>query len=124
MPASYDADAKPNDDWTTLSDDDRIQAILDYHEQEDVHPLGPQPRQHAAFHNIIELQIARDDTVGEVCDRLVDEGLTRHNAIHAMASVLAKAIEAAKEKGEPIDEPAYVEELQALSAQSWRQRTG
>ena len=46
---------------------------------------------HAAFHTAVENQIAMDlEPVVRAMHRLTKEGLTRHDAIHAIGSVLAE----------------------------------
>jgi hypothetical protein len=47
------------------------------------------------------------------------EGLDRHNAIHAIGSVLAKYMFDVMKHQQPFDDKAYGRELDALSAERW-----
>jgi hypothetical protein len=50
----------------------------------------PDPHLHAVLHTIVENQIAEGDAipVREKARQLMAQGLTRHDALHAIASVL------------------------------------
>jgi hypothetical protein len=111
---------KTDDSWLSVDEDGRIEIIERYHDEHDDHPPAPNPRQHALYHNVIESQIAEDERVADVYDHLVDEGVSRHNAIHAMGSVVQKYIKRAMKEGEPIDEEAYRSELEALDPDEWK----
>ena len=110
----HDADA-----WTAMDEQDRIDLIKKYHAEEEPHPPAPNPHLHAVFHNIVETQICVDKRVAEAIDKLTGDGLTRHNAIHAAASIVQKYIQAALSKNEPVDEDAYVKELEAFDTSAW-----
>ena len=93
----YDPAHAPNPaEWLRLDEQRRI-ALCEEHHRRAGDDL-PNPEAHAAFHAIIETQIAENyEPVVRAMGRLVGEGLTRHEAIHAIASVLAKHLyEAAK----------------------------
>jgi len=79
---------------------------------------------HAVFHLIVENQIALGvPRVVDTLQRLVFEGLDRHEALHAVASVLAERLHViiADEKA---DNGEYFEALQGLTATKWRAGAG
>jgi len=77
---------------------------------------------HAIFHNVVETQIARDEPslVGRTLRRLMTEGLDRHDALHAIGSVLAELMNDAVRRGEPFANDEYCGALERLTAESWR----
>ena len=54
----------------------------------------------------------------------MQEGLDRHEAVHAIGSVLAEHIYGMLSEDSKLDDPnvAYYEELEPLTAKSWRER--
>ena len=76
---------------------------------------------HATVHAIIENQVAMGDELPthNAIERLMGEGLDRHDAVHAVASVLAVHINDALRAGSPNIE-AYNDAVERLTAESWR----
>jgi hypothetical protein len=78
------------------------------------------------MHVVVENQLALGDSfpAKSVLARLMSEGLDRHDAIHAIGSVLAGQIfDALKHKDPTRDLNAeYQQKLKALTAQSWLKR--
>lgn len=104
--------------WLETPEPERLRAIESYHRiaKSRVNNLAL----HAALHGVVENQLAADDpAVRGALDRLLAEGLDRHEAMHAIASVLAHHIFHAMHGG---DAPAedYTEALAKLNAASWR----
>jgi DNA-binding MarR family transcriptional regulator len=55
--------------------------------------------------------------------RLMEEGLDRHEAVHAIGLVLSEQLFAAlREEGDADINKQYVEKLNRLTAESWRKR--
>ncbi len=55
--------------------------------------------------------------------RLMEEGLDRHEAVHAIGSVLSEQLSAVLRQGGGADLNApYVEKLNRLTVQSWRKQ--
>ena len=76
---------------------------------------------------IVENQVALGDTfpAQAVLFRLMEEGLDRHEAIHAIGSVLSEQLFAAlrQEGGAGNNLTAdYVKKLKRLTAESWRKQ--
>jgi hypothetical protein len=115
---------KPPDpeSWLELPESDRINAILAYHlndEKLDFEGLNL----HCIIQCTVENQAAmgNETPVQQTLERLMKEGLDRHEAVHAIGSVLGKYIwKIGKKKisGENINE-LYFEDLRHFSAQKW-----
>lgn len=95
-----------------------------YHKRQGVRL--PEPFIHAAFHVVVENQIALGDElpVKARLAELLREGLDRHEAIHAIGSVLAEHMWRMT-RGELADEDPhrpYIEALAGLTASSWREQ--
>ena len=75
-------------EWLSLDEQERIDLVQDYHRRARVEL--PNATGHAIAHVIVENQIALGDelAVERTLNRLVAEGLDRHDAIHAIGSVL------------------------------------
>ena len=75
--------------WLELDEQERIGLIEAWHRA--AHIRLPNVTAHAAFHTVVENQIAMNlEPVVRAMHRLTKEGLTRHDAIHAIGSVLAE----------------------------------
>jgi hypothetical protein len=107
-------------DWTELDESERLDLVLAYHQRQgdDL----PNPDAHAVVHVIVENQVAlADETpVAAVMERLMQEGLDRHEAIHAIGYVFMGTFhEAAQDNNEADPTSAYYRELTRLTAESW-----
>ena len=127
MSLQYDPD-QPIDPgaWLEFDESERIEAVKEYHRRAKVRL--PNANLHATTHVIVENQVAFGDAypVKSVLLRLMEEGLSRHDAIHAIGLVLAERLFAGlKEEGAPADLNAeYLEKLNRLTAESWRKQSG
>ena len=77
----YDADEHPDPDtWLELDESERIDLVIDYHRRTGVQLENPQ--YHAIAHVVVENQVALGEatSVPETLNRLMDEGLDRHDA--------------------------------------------
>jgi hypothetical protein len=108
--------------WTECDESERMEAIREYHRRHRIRL--PNDNIHAVMHVVVENQVALGDTypAKSVLLRLMKEGLDRHEAVHAIGSVLAKQIfHALKgERDETSLNADYVGELSRLTAESWR----
>jgi len=84
-----DPDVTPNPkEWLELDEQERIQLAERYHLRQRIDL--PSVKAHAAFHAIVENQIAEGlEPVVRAMMRLTGEGLSRHDSLHAIGSVLA-----------------------------------
>jgi hypothetical protein len=112
-------------EWNELDEQERIQVVEQYHRRARI-PL-PNAKAHAVFHAVVETQIALGDElpVRRTLQRLMSEGLDRHDAIHAIGSILAQhmfdmvSTPEAISKADPND--AYYAALERLTAEEWLQ---
>jgi hypothetical protein len=121
--SSYDPDASPvPTTWLQTDEGERIELVSVYHRRNNV--KLPDAKLHAVIHVIVENQIALGEAVViDTLARLQHEGLGRHDALHAIGSVLADNLyELMQEDHVSADKPyrAYLERLQKLTAGSWR----
>jgi hypothetical protein len=119
----YDAARQPDaEDWLDLDEDQRISIVMAYHHQKRVKLENAQV--HAVAHVMVENQIALGEPplVAATMARLMEEGLDRHDAIHAVGSVLIGGLFGAlREPNKAGDHGAqYNRELAMLTAASWR----
>jgi hypothetical protein len=87
----YDPLQPPDpEEWLSTEEGERILLAQEYHERARVRL--PNVKVHAVMHVIVENQIALGDElpVRRAVDRLVAEGLDRHDALHAIGSVLTQ----------------------------------
>jgi hypothetical protein len=120
---TYDADRDPGPNtWLGLDEDTKIDLVVAYHRRH--RPWTPRVRLHATFHTIVENQVAANEpVVVETLQRLRNEGLSRHDAVHAIGSVLAAQVYDALKREQPdagkdLNE-VYATELRKLTAESW-----
>jgi hypothetical protein len=119
----YDARHAPDSaEWLALDEGERLDLVMAYHRRAKI--KLPNPRMHAVIHTVVENQIAGggETPVRPTLERLQAEGLDRHEAVHAIGSVLAEHIYDLVKKNAPPGEPTvrYYGVLQNLTAESWR----
>lgn len=112
-------DPKP-DQWLEMDEQERIALIAKYHRKAGVRL--PNVNLHASMHTIIENQLAEGLPVPcEIFCRLIQDGLDRHDAIHAIASVLAEhmwhLLREDPMSGDPHER--YFQALRVLTAEKW-----
>ena len=105
-------------EWLESDEAERLDAVLRYHKR-DKERAGS-VRAHAAIHVTVENQLA-EGLGGAVraMERLREQGLGRHDAIHAVGSVVAEQIYAAL-KHRAFDAAEYEARLDVLTAEAWR----
>jgi hypothetical protein len=119
---SYDPDTSRNPaDWLETDEGDRIEMVSSYHRRKKIRL--PNARLHAVIHVVVENQLALgEEAVVKTLARLQAEGLGRHDALHAIGSVLAADLyELMRENAESTDAvyARYLERLQRLTAKEW-----
>jgi hypothetical protein len=124
-PMRYNPDSTPDgEEWSDLSESERIDREIDYHRRARI--KLPNVRVHAAMHVIVENEILLGDEtpVASTLARLMAEGLDRHDALHAIASVLSGIIfDAIKSPADGDINASYFRELSELTADKWRSQT-
>ena len=133
----YDPSRPPDpEQWLALTESERLELVQEFHadasqELEDHDPEEALSRNtlHAIIHVVVETQLAqRIDPVRQTLTRLMNEGLGRHDAIHAIGGELAGYLfdalrggtEATAEKFADL----YYEPLRKLTPIAWRNQLG
>lgn len=120
----YDPERTPNATaWLELDEGERMILVADYHKREKV--KLPNWRLHAAIHTAVENQLAEGlPVVKEILQRLMSEGLGRHDAVHAIGSVLAGHMHRALQPDAQTQQTneRYYQELRELTAEGWRKQ--
>ena len=114
-------EAPEPEEWLAIDEAERIHLVQDYHRRARVRL--PNEKLHSVFHVVVENQIVLGDEipVQSTVQRLMAEGLDRHEAIHAIASVLAEFMhDLVNNAGSStVSNQAYFTALQRLTAESW-----
>jgi hypothetical protein len=120
----YDPEVPPDPiEWLALDEGERTLLVERYHRDARVDlPKRARPI-HAMIHTVVENQLALEDQiiVRETLQRLIGEGLTRHDAVHAIGSVLAEYMYTLMNEKEVQSDghTPYYEGLQQLTAERW-----
>jgi hypothetical protein len=121
MTRAYDPLNAPDpEDWRSMDEGERMMLVTDYHRRAAVEL--PNEQAHAAVHVIVENQITLGDETSApaTLERLMREGLDRHEAIHAVGSVLADFMQAlVRGDATPGATQRYNEKLEKLTAAEW-----
>jgi len=119
---AYDANRAPDPaEWLATDESQRSAAVETYHRTLASHPETPNLRLHATMHVIVENQLAAGNPpeVGATLERLVTSGLTRHEAVHAIASVVAEALFDVVKRNVELDHAAVARSLRRLRPENW-----
>lgn len=124
---SYNPNKAPNPkEWLALDEQERIDLIYSYHFNQT--ESTPDLQMHAVVHNIVENQIAMGDRipVKKTLNRLMNEGLDRHMAIHAIGSELVEYMFNVSQDGPGggHTEEEYFENLKTLTASGYIEKYG
>jgi hypothetical protein len=119
---AYDFLSAPDpDEWLSTDEHERIALVMECHR--DARVKLPNERIHAVIHVVVENQIALGDElpVQATLERLINEGLDRHDAIHAVGSVLVRFMHDLLGEGDaaPSANEKFYEELKNLKAAEW-----
>lgn len=116
----YDPEVTPDRaEWLATTEADRLAAVQRHHKRA---TRGTErPALHAAIHVVVETQLAeRHPAAAAAMDRLIADGLSRHDALHAIGSLVAEDIFDILKSKRPHDPKAYARKLHRLTAASWR----
>ena len=122
----YDPESAPDPEaWIAAGDDERLRLIEQAHRRLRVEL--PNEHVHAIIHLIVENQVALGDETpaADALQRLMGEGLTRHDALHAVGSVLIAHMQSlVGGQEDPGSDPhaPYFRDLQRLTAKSWLEK--
>ena len=121
---TYNPERAPEpESWLKLDEQERIALVETWHRG--VRIKLPNVRLHATLHVIVENQIALNhDPAVRAMHRLRKEGLTRHDAIHAIGSVLAEHLFGILKTNQDDDaatsQARYDAAVERLTAAGWR----
>lgn len=106
--------------WLDLGESEQLDLVSEYHES--IEEECPSPSAHAAIHVAVENQLAEHlPSVEAALQRLQAEGLDRHDAVHAIASVLMEhvcdIIQGHSSKADPNE--LYYQALEKLTVETW-----
>jgi hypothetical protein len=119
----YDPNLAPDPEaWLALDEATRISLARSFHASHGEY--GESLLSHAAMHAAVETQLAASDPVEatQALHRLVGAGLSRHDAVHAIATAFADfifPILKSPHAPPPIDPSAYCRALSDLTVSSW-----
>ena len=120
----YDPLKPPNpEEWQSMDEQERLDLVEGFHRRARIRV--PNAKVHAVIHVIVENQFALGDElpVKRTVQRLMSEGLDRHDAIHAVGSVLIGHISdllgAPEAEVGPDPNPPYYAALDQLTAKDW-----
>jgi hypothetical protein len=118
----YDAEVQPVPaEWLAVDEQRRISLVEKYHRESRV--KLPSLKAHAVFHVIIENQLAEGlEPVVRAMARLKSEGLSRHESLHAVGSVLAEHVHGLMngKVNEHEAQAIYNAAVERLSGKEWR----
>lgn len=123
---SYDPSRTPDRRaWLALDEGERITIVREYHQLHG--DYGESLDAHTGIHCAVETQIAMfTPNVEKTMRRLQKQGLSRHDAIHAVGSVLLKHMhELTMSEQKPAGNPnsKYSESLSRFNADDWYRET-
>ena len=116
----YDPDRplEPSE-WLDLDEGERLLMIESYHKKARVRL--PSRRMHAIIHSAIETQLAEGFAPAtRTVERLMTEGLDRHDAIHALGSIMAQHLFDTVKGHSSFNRNRYSQDLDHLTAEGWR----
>ncbi|MDH3431766.1 MAG: DUF1841 family protein [Gammaproteobacteria bacterium] len=105
--------------WLALDEYERIAVVLEYHREAGVDVPGEDT--HALLHVVVENQVAmgKEAPTEAVLRRLIDENLDRHDAIHAIACILANHMYEMLHGNNVLSNDEYYAALEQLTAEKW-----
>ena len=111
-------------EWLALDEGERALLVEQYHRDARIDLPKRARRIHAMIHTVVENQLALDDQtiVRETLERLTQDGLTRHQAVHAIGSVLVEYVHDLLHAKMPSStgHAPYYAALQQLTPEKWR----
>jgi len=110
----------PSAEWLELDEAEQIKLVTAYHKSTRV--KIPRPEVHAMVHVVVENQLAEGiEPAQDALERLMADGLDRHDAIHAISNVLLDHMQriARGEVTEPDQHEQYFQDLKSLTADKW-----
>jgi hypothetical protein len=121
---TYDPLKPPKpEEWLSLDEQERLEMVESFHRRARIRL--PNAQVHAIIHVVVENQIALGDEVpvNRTVQRLISEGLDRHQSIHAVGSVLIGHMSDLLRQPDAAagadPNPPYYAALDRLTAKDW-----
>ena len=119
----YDPSIEPDKDvWLATEESERLDAVMEFHENNDEDLDDNMLTVHSVIHVVVENQLAMGvEHVPETMAKLRRQGLSRHEAIHAIGAIVAED-SWAMIRGETtaFSPKRYRRQLEKLTAKRWR----
>jgi hypothetical protein len=123
---TYNPDSTPDPaEWLALDEPQQIQLVAAHHKP--IEAELPRPQIHAVLHVVVENQLAEEiAVVRETLERLMAEGLDRHEALHAIGWVLIEHLATLMREEPAGSDPTerYFQALTSLTASTWASSAG
>ena len=106
--------------WLEMDESERIILIEEYHKRAKI--KLPNHTAHATIHAIVESQIAMGDDlpVKAALQRLISEGLDRHEAIHAIGAIVAEQMfNLLNDKDTASSQEDFLNRIRNLTREEW-----
>ncbi len=106
-------------EWLSLTELERLDLVREFHEREKIDISGIDA--HCSLHTVIENQLAEDSPklVGITLKRLLVAGVSRHDAIHALANAMSQELFRMMKGNELFSEKRFNRDLQSLNPRDW-----
>lgn len=120
---SYDPTVVPNkEEWLESTESERMAAVMAYHERSEDDLDEKALTIHSSIHVIVENQLAMGvEILPETMAKLMRQGLSRHEAIHAIGAVVSGDILAIiRGEKSQYSPKLYRRRLEKITAKRWR----
>jgi hypothetical protein len=119
-PEEYDPNASPDPEvWASIETQEKYDRVLAWHHAGNL--TVDDINAHVAIHCVVEDQIIDDRTpeVREAVSRLMERGLTRHSAVHAVAALMIPDLFGLPDSIQAPTKSAYRQALKQLDTRQW-----
>ena len=129
MTLRYNALEKPDpQEWLDADESERFDAVIRHHREEP--DELPNEHVHASIHVVVENQFALENEtpVAAAIQRLMSEGLDRHDAVHAVGAVFSKYLwSIMRDSNESVADnwsEEYFDEVREMTVEKWYEEFG
>ena len=104
--------------WLAMDESEQQHLIRRYHKRAGIRM--PSTRMHAIVHGAIESQLAEGEpVVTDAFSRMRAQGLSRHDAVHAVGSVWIRHVYEVLKNQQLFDKGTYDADMRSLTAEEW-----
>ena len=118
----YKASNAPNPkEWLALDEALRLELVVDFVKKFEKNVENAAIRIHASIHVIVENQLALEsEPTPATYSRLIAQGLSRHEAIHAIGAVISEDMFEIMKGNKDQAMTRYKDRLEKLTAKRWK----